>query len=1365
MNLVVYSKDRPAQLELLLRSLKRYWNGWETLALTVVYTYSSDGFARGYERVLELHPEPAYVCERDDARSFKELTLAVIDPDVELTAFLVDDDVFRRPFSLEAPEIEALRRDPSLACVALRLAPHVDYTYPLDRLTPPRLDADRTWAWAEGDGYWDYPMSLDGHVFRTAELLPLLRELDFKNPNTLENELALRPLAAPRGICPAEAVVVNIPANRVQSAFPNRCGDVPPEALNVHFRSGALLALEPIAAVVNRGAHEEIPFAWERTSAPTVSVVIPCHNHGRFLAEAVGSVLEQSRPADEILIVDDGSTDDSREVARALAAQHPTVRVLEQPASGHPAHARNAGVRATSGDYVLCLDADDRLSPGFLAACVAGLEQTGGSVAYGPQQDFGTSSAYEAHAVHFDLAMLARCNFVGSASLFRRSAWEDAGGYDASVGYEDWDFWVGCAAAGHLFLHVPDALWFHRNHDGASVFAQHTRDDARIKARIVLKRPQLYTEGQLAWARGVLDGDPGWTSLAAPVGIVPTVNGVPQRHEGPAVSVIVPTHNRPEQLRETLESIAAQTFRDFEVLVVNDAGTDVRDVVESFADRMAVTYLAHEQNRQLAASRNTGIRAARGRYIAYLDDDDVFYPNHLETLVGALAATGARVAYADAVRARVGADGTVARDVPYSFDFSRDRFLFANYIPVNCIVHERSCLDEVGLFDEELATPLEDWELWIRLSQATDFVHVPQVTCEVREADSGRITTNVERFVINRQKIVDKHAALVANRPDLVELQRQYLGVVPSVPAPPAAQPLAGDRIGVLAFSDELLADPALLTVAQGILDEGFALVACGPAELEQALRSHLGRTDALIPLRVTDPAALVPLTAGVAMVLTRRSLPAALAGVQRLDAGLPAPAPAEPAFEIPADVAFGYEDGEYTCEANVLHWLERLVQAAPDAVLYDVGANIGFYSARLAPHARTVVAFEPVSETYGALTRNVAAQTNVHPIQVAVADDEGTAEINLYSSSGNNGLYVRELPAGHPLRHVGSESVETARLDTLVAERGLPLPTVVKIDVEGAELPVLRGAAETLRRARPAVVLEYAETTSRDAGYTTEALAAELEAHGYALYGLAEDPADTTLYAKDAFGETPIANVIAIPPESPFAELVAPAPANVYDELVPPGALVFDIGANVGARTREFLDRGASVVAVEPQRACMAQLERHFGDDPRVLLVENALGAEEGVATMLCTTASTIASMSPDWIDSVRASGRFSEFSWDESIEVPVSTLSALIDQVGEPDFCKIDVEGFESQVLAGLDRPVRSVSFEFVPEHLEGTIACIERLDALGEYEYNLSLGESLGFETQSWRSAAEMRERLTALASTLEWGDVYARLPAAA
>lgn len=203
----------------------------------------------------------------------------------------------------------------------------------------------------------------------------------------------------------------------------------------------------------------------------------------------------------------------------------------------------------------------------------------------------------------------------------------------------------------------------------------------------------------------------------------------------PLVSVIVPTLNRPDMLRHALESILAQTFQDFEIIVVNDAGQDPRPVVQTFATSRSITVLNHERNRGLPAARNTGIRATRGKYIAYLDDDDVFYPNHLQTLVEALAAQGFQVAYTDSNRAsevlRDGQYVVVKRELAMSRDFARDAFLLDNLTPVLNVMHEKSCLDAVGLFDENLIA-LEDWELWMRMSRRFDFLHVPVVTAEVR---------------------------------------------------------------------------------------------------------------------------------------------------------------------------------------------------------------------------------------------------------------------------------------------------------------------------------------------------------------------------------------------------------------------------------------------------------------------------------------------------------------------------------------------------------------------------------------------------------------------------------------------------------
>ncbi len=249
---------------------------------------------------------------------------------------------------------------------------------------------------------------------------------------------------------------------------------------------------------------------------------------------------------------------------------------------------------------------------------------------------------------------------------------------------------------------------------------------------------------------------------------------------GPLVSVIVPTHNRPEMLTEALRSILDQTYPNYEIIVVNDAGTDVENVVMPFNQAQRVTYVKHGRNLGLAAARNTGLKLARGKYIAYLDDDDLYYPDHLETLVHGLLASGFKVAYTDAYRAHQKREGgryvITHRDVPYSFDFDGDRMLVGNFIPVLCVMHERSCLDEVGGFDEELSSH-EDWDLWIRVSRKHPFLHLKKITCEFSWREDGTTMTSgrKEDYLGTRERIYEKYGKEVAHKPDVRQAQQRNL--------------------------------------------------------------------------------------------------------------------------------------------------------------------------------------------------------------------------------------------------------------------------------------------------------------------------------------------------------------------------------------------------------------------------------------------------------------------------------------------------------------------------------------------------------------------------------------------------------------
>lgn len=220
----------------------------------------------------------------------------------------------------------------------------------------------------------------------------------------------------------------------------------------------------------------------------------------------------------------------------------------------------------------------------------------------------------------------------------------------------------------------------------------------------------------------------------------------------------------------------------------------------------------------------------------------------------------------------------------------------------------------------------------------------------------------------------------------------------------------------------------------------------------------------------------------------------------------------------------------------------------------------------------------------------------------------------------------------------------------------------------------------------------------------------------------------------------------------------------SFYRRFIQPGDLVFDVGANLGNRTAVFRRLGARVVAVDPQPGCVRELRNRFGADPGVILEPVALGSTEGTAEMLVASHHTLSSLSREWIERVRESGRFVDYSWDERVQVKVMTLDQLIDRHGEPGFCKIDVEGFEMEVLRGLTRPLQAVSLEFAPEYADGTLSCIGHLRELGDYEFNLSEGESMRLTHQKWRDPEAMVLEIRRYPRDIgRFADIYARLRA--
>jgi FkbM family methyltransferase len=220
---------------------------------------------------------------------------------------------------------------------------------------------------------------------------------------------------------------------------------------------------------------------------------------------------------------------------------------------------------------------------------------------------------------------------------------------------------------------------------------------------------------------------------------------------------------------------------------------------------------------------------------------------------------------------------------------------------------------------------------------------------------------------------------------------------------------------------------------------------------------------------------------------------------------------------------------------------------------------------------------------------------------------------------------------------------------------------------------------------------------------------------------------------------------------------------AHLYRQFIAPGDLAFDIGAHVGSRTRAWVRLGARVIALEPVPQAVRTLRVLFARSSRVEVVPAAVGARPGTLPMLiCEREPTVSTLSAAWADRMlREREAFARTRWEHSIAVPVTTLDALIDRFGEPSFCKIDTEGYDLEVLRGLSRPLRALSFEYVPPALDLVTDCIARLAELGTYVYNWSPGESMQLHWRDWVDARTLAAYLDDLPRQGNPGDVYARL----
>ena len=337
-----------------------------------------------------------------------------------------------------------------------------------------------------------------------------------------------------------------------------------------------------------------------------VSVVVPVFNMGRFLPEAVASIEAQGFDDFEIIVVDDGSTDETPAVIAGLGNR---VTALHQDNRG-PSAARNTGLDAATGEFVAFLDADDLWPDGKLETQLERFERDpdldvvlgriryvaldGGEV---PDMEFEDADALTVTHVH-----------LGSG-VFRREAFEHIGTFEVGLRFsEDVDWFLRAREAGLRMVILPDVTLVYRLHD-----SNMTREVDSMTSSLpeVLKRS---LERRRA-AGNDRDLEP-WKAMDE------------RAPDTPTVSVVIPAYNAARYLRETIRSVLQQTHRPLEIIVVDDGSSDATAAVaRRFGS--AVRVISRE-NGGPGAARNTGFREVRGEFVALLDADNIWVRDKLE---------------------------------------------------------------------------------------------------------------------------------------------------------------------------------------------------------------------------------------------------------------------------------------------------------------------------------------------------------------------------------------------------------------------------------------------------------------------------------------------------------------------------------------------------------------------------------------------------------------------------------------------------------------------------------------------------------------------------------------------------------------
>jgi len=538
---------------------------------------------------------------------------------------------------------------------------------------------------------------------------------------------------------------------------------------------------------------------------PAVDVIVVTFESSTCVTRCLESVFASdfSQERLNVVVVDNHSSDGSVERVQELMRTVPTLKIVRNPSNMGFGTAMNLGIRQGRGKYVLLLNPDAELRQDTLRTLVrhAVVTERFGFAAWEPRQE-----PYE-HPKVYDPVTLETEWVSGACCLISREAFERVGGFDPEIFLygEDVDLSWRLRARGYKLQTVPQATVMHDSYatPGAikpAQFYHSVQSNGYLRHKyggwsdiavwylkwgklIVFPPPLPHARATLL--KGIAETlGRSMRALAARLRGLAQTDVVRPRFDGwnyelrrdgafyrlkprtadPLVSIIIRTMERPYYLREALQAVRNQTYGNLEVIVVDDGTTKSHEVLKEFKG-LNIRYASADRRLGRCRAGNVGLEMAKGDYANFLDEDDLLFADHVETLIGELESNrGYGLAYSEGFQVETEEIATSpfqykewTWEIVHVQPFDRELLRERNYIPINCALFSRSLFHRCGGFDEKLSL-LEDWDLWTRFASSTDFLFVPKTTCLYRiprnqQVSAMRQQALDEAYPVVRQKL------------------------------------------------------------------------------------------------------------------------------------------------------------------------------------------------------------------------------------------------------------------------------------------------------------------------------------------------------------------------------------------------------------------------------------------------------------------------------------------------------------------------------------------------------------------------------------------------------------------------------------